>query len=163
MSRTGITEKNQAVHRHLRLGWTLLLVFLCLGIILETLHAFKVDLYMNTENKTRRLLWTLAHAHGTLLAIIHLVFAATLRILPRENPKLQSSGSRCLTAASILMPAGFFLGGVSFYGGDPGLGTILLPIGAILLLMAVLRTVISMKDLDRPADSEEKGKQQASP
>ena len=163
MSRTGTKEKSQVVHRHLRLGWTLLLAFLSLGIVLETLHAFKVDLYMNTENQTRRLLWTLAHAHGTLLAIIHLVFAATLRFLPRENPKLQSSGSRCLTAASILMPAGFFLGGVSFYGGDPGLGTILLPIGAILLLMAVLRTVLAMKDLDQPADNEEKGKQQASP
>ena len=162
MSRTGITEKNQVVHRHLRLGWTLLLVFLSLGIILETLHAIKLDFYMNTENKTRRLLWTLAHAHGTALAIIHLVFAATLRVLPRENPGLQSFGSRCLTAASILMPAGFFLGGIGFYGGDPGLGTILLPIGAVLLLMAVLRIVIAMKDLDPAADNKETGKQENS-
>ena len=70
MSRKGITDKTRVVHRHLRLGGVLLLGFLSLGIILETLHAFKVDLYMNTENKTRRLLWTLAHAHGTLLAIL---------------------------------------------------------------------------------------------
>lgn len=161
MSNKATTDKTRVVHRHLRLGWILLLVFLSLGIILETLHAFKVDLYMNTENKTRRLLWTLAHAHGTLLAIIHLGFAVTLRILPRENPKLQSAGSRCLTAASILMPLGFFLGGVSFYSGDPGLGTILLPIGAVLLLMAVLRTAIAMKDLGEAAGNEEDGKQES--
>ena len=136
-----------------------MLGFLLLGLGLELLHGFKVGVYLDVQNETRRLMWTLAHAHGTLLAIIHIGFAATLRILPRENPKLQSAGSRCLTAASILMPLGFFLGGVSFYSGDPGLGTLLLPIGAVLLLMAVLRTALAMKDLGEPAGNEEEGNQ----
>jgi hypothetical protein len=35
------------------------------------------------------------------------------------------------------MPLGFFLGGLKFYGGDPGLGIVLVPIGAALLLLGV--------------------------
>jgi hypothetical protein len=42
-----------------------------------------------------------------------------------------------LIGASILLPVGFFLGGVQFYGGDPGLGVLVVPIGAILLLAAL--------------------------
>jgi hypothetical protein len=42
-----------------------------------------------------------------------------------------------MMGASILMPAGFFLGGVVTYGGDPGLGIFLLPIGAFLLFVGV--------------------------
>jgi hypothetical protein len=42
-----------------------------------------------------------------------------------------------LVAASILLPVGFFLGGVQFYGGDPGLGVLVVPIGAVLLLAAL--------------------------
>jgi len=40
-------------------------------------------------------------------------------------------------AASVLLPGGFFLGGVVFYSGDPGLGVLLVPVGAMSLLIAV--------------------------
>ena len=46
--------------------------------------------------------------------------------------------SRCLVAASILLPAGFFLGGFGIHGGDPGLGVLLVPVGAVLLFAAVV-------------------------
>ena len=49
------------------------------------------------------------------------------------------------------MPAGFFLGGTIIYGGDPGLGIILLPIGAVLLLIAVLLTAVG--SIRNPRDS----------
>ena len=39
--------------------------------------------------------------------------------------------------ASILLPGGFFLGGIVFYGGDSGLGALLVPPGAALLLIAL--------------------------
>jgi hypothetical protein len=55
--------------------------------------------------------------------------------------KLASSS---LVAASVLLPGGFFLGGVAFYGGDPGIGTLLVPVGAVLFLFAlfsIARTV----------------------
>ena len=41
-------------------------------------------------------------------------------------------------AASFLLPGGFFLGGTFIYGGDPGLGILLTPLGALALLVAVL-------------------------
>ena len=37
----------------------------------------------------------------------------------------------------MLLPGGFFLGGVTFYSGDPGVGVLLVPIGGVLLLFAL--------------------------
>ena len=61
---------------HFRWGWWSLLVFLTLGLFLESLHAFKAAFYLDASSSTRRLMWTLAHAHGTLLSLVHLAFAA---------------------------------------------------------------------------------------
>jgi hypothetical protein len=123
--------------RHLRFGWWSLLVFATLGLVLETLHGFKVRAYLDVSNDTRRLMWTLAHAHGTLLALIHVVFGLTIRSgldIAAANQRLVSNA---LMAASVLLPGGFFLGGVVFYSGDPGLGVLLVPVGAMSLLIAV--------------------------
>ncbi|MCS5626256.1 MAG: hypothetical protein NZ935_01655 [Planctomycetes bacterium] len=158
MSQNRITGKTRIVHRHLRFGWWSLLCFLSLGIALETMHGFKVGYYLDTNNETRRLMWTLAHTHGTLLSIVHLVFAATLRILPQENSKLQRLASPCLCGAGILMPGGFFLGGLIFYGGDPGIGILLLPVGALLLLLAVSQTALSLGQLGEKSDPKAQGK-----
>jgi hypothetical protein len=122
--------------RHLRFGWWSLLFFATLGLVLESLHGFKVRAYLDVSNDTRRLMWTLAHAHGTLLALVHVLFALTWRSAPASVPSPQLV-STSLVAASVLLPGGFFLGGVAFYGGDPGLGTVLVPIGGVLLLFAV--------------------------
>ena len=123
--------------RHLRFGWWSLLVFAAAGLGLETLHGFKVAAYLDVSNETRRLMWTLAHAHGTLLAVIHIVFALTLRSVPEVATKDLRAISSSLVAASVLLPGGFFLGGITFYGGDPGLGVLVVPIGAAFLLTAV--------------------------
>ncbi|HVY69567.1 MAG TPA: hypothetical protein VHH73_06535 [Verrucomicrobiae bacterium] len=126
--------------KHLRLGWWSLLVFLALGILLEALHGFKVGRYLNPSNATRRLMWTLAHAHGTLLGVVHVIFGVTVRQLPAWEARGRSIASVCLTGAGILLPAGFFLGGAVTYGGDPGLGVFLVPPGAFMLLTAVFLT-----------------------
>lgn len=126
--------------QHLRFGWWALLVFLTLGIVLESLHGWKVGWYLDVANDTRRLMWTLAHAHGTLLAIVHLVFAATLAAVPEWRGRSLVAASRLLTAASLLMPVGFLLGGVYTHAGDPGLGVFLVPPGALALFVAVLLT-----------------------
>jgi hypothetical protein len=39
------------------------------------------------------------------------------------------------------MPLGFLLGGVDIKGGDPGLGILFVPIGALLLLSSILAFV----------------------
>jgi hypothetical protein len=123
--------------RHLRFGWWSLLVFATFGLVLETLHGFKLDGYLNLSNETRRLLWTLAHAHGTALAIVNILFALGLK--RAAIPRLRQIGvtSTSLLAASLLLPVGFFLGGVTYYEGDPGLGILLVPPGAVLLIAAL--------------------------
>ena len=128
------------VRRHLRIGWWSLLCFLTLGIVLEALHGFKVDWYLNVANETRRLTWTLAHAHGVLVSILHIVFAATVFMWGAERPRWGRPVSACLTAALVLLPGGFFLGGVVIHSGDPGRGILLVPAGAALLFAAVLLT-----------------------
>jgi hypothetical protein len=123
--------------RHLRFGWWSLLVFATLGLTLETLLGFKLRAYVDVSNDTRRLLWRLAHAHGTLLAVVHVVFGLMLRAAPELAPSRVSTVSASLVGASVLLPGGFFLGGVVFYAGDPGLGVLLVPVGALMLLLAV--------------------------
>lgn len=128
--------------RHLRFGWWTLLLFLTLGLVLETLHGFKVGAYLNVSNETRRLMWTLAHAHGTLLGLVNLAFAFTLSRLAEWTARPRGVASVCLRSATVLLPGGFFLGGLFVHGGDPGLGILLVPVGGLLLLVAVLLSAL---------------------
>jgi hypothetical protein len=137
----------RVVRRHLRFGWFSLLLFLSLGLALEALHAFKVQAYLNALNETRRLMWTLAHAHGAMLALAHLGFAFTASWLPAWTARTRGIASYALIAASVLMPGGFFFGGVWVYAGDPGLGILLVPAGGVLLFTAVLMTALALKHL----------------
>jgi hypothetical protein len=139
------------VRRHLRAGWLSLLVFLTLGLVLEALHGMKVQAYLNAMNETRRLMWTLAHAHGTMLALVQLGFAFTALQVPEWSARPRTIASTSLLAAGVLMPGGFFLGGVGVYGGDPGLGILLVPVGGLLLFVAVLLTALSLKHLKTSA------------
>jgi len=120
---------------HLRFGWWSVFVFGTLGLVLETLHGFKVGAYVDGAHETRRLMWTLAHAHGTLLGLTHIAFAVSLPVLPPMGGA-ERRASRALVGASVLLPGGFFLGGVQFYAGDPGVGVAFVPVGAALLLLA---------------------------
>jgi hypothetical protein len=152
---SGTTEDPLAavVRRHLRFGWFSLLLFLSLGLALEALHGFKVQAYLNIVNETRRLMWTLAHAHGTVLGLAHLGFAFSITCTPAWTPRTRSIASYSLVAASALMPGGFFLGGVWTYAGDPGLGILLVPAGGALLFASVLLTALSLKHFQIDARS----------
>ena len=125
-------------HRHLRFGWWSLLLFLTLGLVLELFHGFKVRMYLDVSNETRRLMWTLAHAHGSLLGLVHVVLGLTLRGVPELGTRNLRLISRSLIGTSVLLPGGFFLGGIAVYSGDPGLGILVVPVGATLLIIAVL-------------------------
>ena len=131
-------EPEAVARRHLRFGWWSLLVFLSFGLILEALHGFKAGVYLNVSNETRRLMWTLAHAHGTLLALISLAFGFMVRLCPDWPGRPRAVASICLRGATLLMPAGFFLGGLFIYSGDPGLGILLVPVGGLMLFAGVL-------------------------
>ena len=119
--------------RHLRIGWIALLVSITLGVVLEGLHAVKAPLYLDVGQETRRLMWTLAHTHGTLLGLVQLATAATAALV---GPQVVSTmASRLLFAGTVLLPLGFFLGGIGVYEGDPGLGVFLAPLGALATVM----------------------------
>jgi hypothetical protein len=128
--------------RNLHFGWWSLLVFLSLGGMLEILHGFKVGWYVDVGNDMRRLMFTLAHAHGTALALVNIAAGLTARNVKRLTPR--SSVSFSLIWAGILFPVGFFLGGVVTYGGDPGLGIWLVPIAALLLFYSVVRIALDL-------------------
>lgn len=133
--------------RHLRFGWWSLLAWLVTGLVLEALHGWKVSWYLAVGNETRRLLLTLAHAHGTLLALVQLAFAAALARIAVTGPlpRALRFASPCLIAAALLLPIGFVLGAIGIYGGsDPGPGILLVPVGASLLLVGVALTAVAM-------------------
>jgi hypothetical protein len=125
------------VRRHLRFGWMGLALFATLGLVLEALHGFKLGFYLAATNETRRLMLTLAHAHGTLLSLINIAFALSLKHFEGWDPRRASAA---LIWATVLLPAGFFLGGIFPYGGDPGIGIALVPVGALALIAALVLT-----------------------
>jgi hypothetical protein len=121
--------------RHLLIGWWSVFGFGAVGLVLELLHGLKIGAYLDAGNETRRLMWTLAHAHGTLLGLAHIAFAATAGLVSIAESKLRQT-SKTLIGASVFLPGGFFLGGVQFYSGDPGIGIAVVPVGALFLLTA---------------------------
>ncbi len=133
------------VERHLRWGWWTLGLFLSLGIALEAMHGFKIGWYLSVANETRRLLWRLAHAHGTLLGIVHIAFALTLRGSHEARRVWRRLSSAALIGSTVLLPGGFLLGGITIHGGDPNQGILLVPVGAALLLFAVVLTALRVR------------------
>ncbi len=137
------------VTRHMVIGWWSLLIFVVLGLVLESMHGFKVAWYVNSgEPETTRLMMRLAHAHGTFLSLVHLAFAWTVSQATGFQGRSRSVASRSVQASGILVPAGFLLAGLPGFvktgglrlgvlGGDPGLGIVLVPIGALLLILAL--------------------------
>jgi hypothetical protein len=152
--RTPVLDQPTSLYarRHLRFGWWSLLLFLTLGMVLEALHGFKLSWYLHVANETRRLMWTLAHTHGTLLSLVHLLFSVTVCPQGADPAGWRRWASSCLIGASFLLPGGFFLGGIFVYDGDPGLGVLLVPVGALLLWTAVYLSArnVGEQNVDEP-------------
>jgi hypothetical protein len=123
--------------RHHIFGWSALLLFLSLGAFLELLHGFKMSFYLDPGQRLRRELWTLAHAHGTLLGLTQIGFAAGLTQFGRWTAGRLKLVSFFLFDATLLIPLGFFLGGLFPSESDPWVGVLLVPLGALLLFIAV--------------------------
>jgi len=124
------------IFRHLRLGWAMIATFILLGLALETLHGFKIQWYLAMTNETRRLLWTLAHAHGVLLGLLNVAYALCLRNFPVRGSRLELV-SALMIAGSVGLPSGFLLGGIVVHGGDPNAFIVLAPIGGLLLAVGL--------------------------
>ena len=128
-----------ALDKTLRTGWLLLAVSLPLGVTLEALHGFKVQAYVSSE--MRREMWRLAHAHGTLLGLLCLVF--TLLAEKHIPESVRPSIAKLVRWGAVLMPLGFFAGGILNSEGDPSLGILLVPVGAVLLIVALVRSALN--------------------
>jgi hypothetical protein len=124
------------IRRHLAFGWWSLTMFTALGLVLEAAHGLKLGWYLDLTNATRRLSFTLGHAHGTLLGLVNLAFAFSLRHL-RMSDVAVARASFALRAVTVLMPLGFLIGGIAFYAGDPGFGIALVPPTGALLVVAL--------------------------
>lgn len=136
---------------NVRFGLWALFAYVSLGLGLEAMHGFKVSWYLEFE--TRRLMWTLGHAHGVLLSMLTVGFGMLLRARAHGHADAWSrAASGCLMGATILLPGGFLLGGIYVYGGDPGPGVLLSPLGGALLITGVLLTAIKY----RPARGRER-------
>jgi hypothetical protein len=135
--------QRRLARRHHLLGWCGLLLFLSLGVFLEALHGFKAGFYLNLDQKIRREMWTLAHAHGTLLSLVNVAFAAGVTQFGRWTTARLKLVSLFLVDAAVLIPAGFLLGGIGAGESDPSLGILLVPFGAMLLFTAVGLVIFS--------------------
>jgi hypothetical protein len=140
--------RRRLARRHHLIGWWALLIFVALGLVLEGLHGFKSGFYLDPPNRMRRLLWTLAHAHGTLLSLVNIAFAVGLPLFGRWTEGRLKLASFFLIDALVLLPAGFFLGGIGHTEVDPSWGVLLVPVGGALLLAAVALTAWSATGRD---------------
>ncbi len=124
----------------LRAGLWLLAVSLPLGLTLEALHAWKVPVYLGSA--LRREMWTLAHAHGNLLGILCLAIAAVGKHLALDGARRRRL-ERWLAVGAWTMPLGFLLGGVGNREGDPSLGIVLVPIGGVVVFVALMQAALA--------------------
>lgn len=118
-----------------RLGWSLLLLWATLGFALELAHGFKVSAYLDDE--LTRLLLRLAHAHGVALGLVVLVYSSVGAPLFRQDKAVGTAADRLLRFASVSLPAGFLFGSIAHPEGDPSVGIVLAPIGALSLIAAL--------------------------
>lgn len=115
-------------------GFLSLTVWSCLGIGLESAHAFKLSAYLDHPLRRELLIWS--HAHGVGLALIVLTYAAHV-----VDAKLPARPGQLLRAASLLMPLGFALAIFGHGEADPGPAIWLVPIGALVLVAALVSIV----------------------
>lgn len=114
-------------------GWIMVTLFLTMGLVLESFHLVKLPFYVDVH--LRRELWTLAHAHGTLLGAITVLFGLSVARL--ERVRGLAAAGKLLRAGSVLVPVGFLLGGVGNSEGDPSLFILLVPTGGALALLGL--------------------------
>jgi hypothetical protein len=136
-----MTPHPSASLRHLRLGSWALAVGLLLGLVLEMLHGFKSGWYLDVGNETRRTMLMLAHTHGTLVALLHIVVGIIVRVCDRPVVSRFASGA---LIAGLLLPLGFLAGAFGVHGGDPGPGILLAPIGGVALLAGVVSLAVGL-------------------
>lgn len=130
-------ERDARARLHGRAGWTLLALGLAFGVTLEALEAFRVSWIVADAWRNR--LWSLAHFHADAMGLLNLVYRPWAGELPESGAR---TTSRVLVIGSALIPLGFTLGGLAHSEGDPGLGILLVPAGAALVISVAVRQAV---------------------
>ncbi|HKP02424.1 MAG TPA: hypothetical protein VJU77_03595 [Chthoniobacterales bacterium] len=117
----------------IRQGWISLALWIAFGILLEGFRAFRSPSVL--DDAVRQDMFRLAHAHGTLLNLVLIAAAICARL---ELVRIGPGTSLGLRSSVILLPAGFLIGGLWHFKDEPGLGILLVPIGAVLLLASAI-------------------------
>jgi len=128
----------------IRQGWISLAAWIVFGLLIEGLIGFRSPVLL--DDSTRREMFRLAHAHGTLLNLVLIAAAICAKL---DLVRLGTIASLGLRSAVVLLPAGFLLAGIWHFKDDPGLGILLVPIGAVLLLVVALGIAFSVESLKR--------------
>jgi len=129
-----MTDEHQ---RSQRFGWTSLLLWAGLGLVLESAHGLKLSSYLDDEMV--RLLLRLAHSHGVGLALVVLVYGSSgVPLLASRSDGGRPIGT-LLRLGALILPLGFLLSVLGHTDTDPGLGILLSPLGAMLLLAGLGR------------------------
>jgi hypothetical protein len=128
----------------IRQGWISLAAWIVFGLLIEGLIGFRSPVLL--DDSTRRDMFRLAHAHGTLLNLVLIAAAICAKL---DLIRLGPIASLGLRSAVVLLPAGFLLAGIWHFKDDPGLGIVLVPIGAVLLLAVALGIAFSVESLKR--------------
>ncbi|CAN5166553.1 hypothetical protein BH20VER2_BH20VER2_07860 [soil metagenome] len=123
----------------LRQGWISLALWISFGILLEGFNAFRSPAYL--DEATRRDLFRLAHAHGTLLNMVLLLAAVCARL---DLIRIRPMTSLGLSLSVILLPAGFFFAGLFRIRDEPGFTILLVPVGAVLLLASAVYICLTL-------------------
>jgi hypothetical protein len=124
----------------IRQGWISLAAWILFGILIEGFIGFRAPALL--DDSVRRDMFRLAHAHGTLLNLVLIAGAICARLDLIGLGRMTSLGLR---SAVVLLPAGYLLGGIWHFKEDPGLGILLVPTGAVLLLAVALGIGFSVK------------------
>jgi len=126
----------------IRQGWISLAAWIVFGLLIEGLTGFRSPVLL--DDSTRREMFRLAHAHGTLLNLVLIAAAICAKL---DLVRLGTIASLGLRSAVVLLPAGFLLAGIWHFKDDPGLGILLVPIGAVLLLAVAVGIAFSVESL----------------
>jgi hypothetical protein len=125
----------------LRQGWIWLAIWIVFGILIEGLIGFRNPALL--DDLIRKEMFRLAHAHGTLLNVVLIVGAICVRL---ELISISPIAALGLRGAALLLPLGFFFGGLRHFKDDPGIGIFLVPLGAILLLVSAIWIAFSVEN-----------------
>jgi hypothetical protein len=123
----------------MRQAWISLAIWIAFGILLEGFSAFRSAVLL--DDYVRRDMFRLAHSHGTLLNLVLITAAICARL---DLIRLSRSSSISLRTSVVILPVGFFLAGIWHFKDEPGLAILLVPVGAVLLLVAAIQLSLTL-------------------